>query len=106
MLLNAAKQEDETIFNLLVKAGVDLNQRNYNEETALFIASKSGDVLAVQRLVSAKADVCAASLTKWCTPLHAAQKNRFNNIVKLLRKAGAGKCKCRGLCFQRKWTVN
>ena len=76
---------ESQIIQILIDAGTDVNAQNDTGETALYLASRGGDLESVKCLIAAKANV--NTKTKYGeTPLHAAKSAE---ITKALLAAGA-----------------
>ena len=76
---------ESQIIQILIDAGTDVNAQNDTGETALYLASRGGDLESVKCLIAAEANV--NTKTKYGeTPLHAAKSAE---ITKALLAAGA-----------------
>lgn len=87
-LVMAAKNDDTTQIEALLKTGVDVNIPEADGATALSWAVYNDDTNAVEQLIQAGADVNAAN-EYGINPLHLACANQNAEIVSLLLKANA-----------------
>jgi uncharacterized protein len=89
-LMDACSEGDRSSVQSLVKAGVDVNERDWEGATALMEAAFRGDVDIVQILIGAGAEVNAQTedihpeYYGGLTPLIAAVKQGHKGVVKLL----------------------
>lgn len=72
----------------LLKLGLNVDVKNFHDETPLHWASRDGRTSVVKFLLSAGASVDAKSLDGW-TPIHHASRNGHPEVVALLLDAGA-----------------
>jgi hypothetical protein len=77
----AARLEDPTILDMLIKAGADLNKPDDNMQTALHEAADRANAKAVKMLLAAKADSSRVNCYG-CTPLDIALANYDEPAVK------------------------
>lgn len=77
-----------TVAKLLLNSGVDINQKNSYDQTALYLACEMGNEKMVELLLGSHADVNCRGPGK-CTPLHVAIDHRRLAIVKRLLDSGA-----------------
>ena len=93
MLALATKSDSVAIVNLLLRAGVDVNHRDENGETALHVAARFGHVECAGALLDAtsgqKADIDIPENTFGWTPLFIASVDGHLRIVELLIDARA-----------------
>ncbi|CAD7701114.1 unnamed protein product [Ostreobium quekettii] len=87
-LWSAAFRGREDAVEEFVEGGADVNQRNRNGTTPLYVAAQNGHAAVVERLLAAGAEVNAKSKAG-STPLLVAAHNNHVNIVKLLLENGA-----------------
>jgi ankyrin repeat protein len=66
-----------------IKSGGDLNAKNKNNQTALYLAAKNGYTYCAEELIKAKENVNGQDNYGY-TPLHYAAKNEHLDIVKIL----------------------
>ena len=74
---------------ILVNAGANIEARDNNNETPLFVSVNEGNVDAVKALIGLGANVNTIRTRDNSTPLHSAIILRNLGIVKILMKAGA-----------------
>ena len=79
----------DLIKGLVTRGGMDVNQKNAVEETALHIAARHGSNEAAQELLRLGADKDARSVDGE-TPLHIAARNNHVEIVRMLLGKNAG----------------
>jgi uncharacterized protein len=85
---NTRTDVDE-IIRLLLSFGADPNQRGINDYTALHMAVREGNALAVQRLLDAGADPELRTRIDDCdTPLEMARSGNRADIVPILERKG------------------
>ena len=90
-LMFAASAGSVDMIRFLVKRGAKVNHASKESgQTALFSAIYSGKPEAVQALVDLKADV-NGKMSDGTTPLKAAMKGDQDDVVKILKAAGAKK---------------
>ncbi|KAK7229034.1 hypothetical protein V2G26_001204 [Clonostachys chloroleuca] len=93
VLAIASKANYNIIVEMLIKAGVDVNWKDKDGETALHLAARFGHLESAEVLVkgsdSQKADLEASENTYAWTPLHVAAVDGHLPIVKLLVESGA-----------------
>lgn len=77
-----------TMLPRLLRAQVPVDRRNRDDETALHVASRHGNLGGVCSLLNAGADVEAISSNGW-TPLHLACRYGYVAIARLLLDSGA-----------------
>jgi ankyrin repeat protein len=84
----AASRQRETVAQLLIKAGADVNAKSTDDATPLHTALSRENLAMIRLLLDAGADVNARSRTRF-TPLHLATLGGFDAAVKQLLRAGA-----------------
>ena len=82
-------QYDETIFKLLVENGADVNAQSLYGYTYLAKAVESNDIEGVKYLLKNGADYKIKNRKDGKTALMIANKKGYNDIVTVLKKAGA-----------------
>ena len=87
-LLIAAKLGNELYIRILLKRGVDINARDLDKKTALYVASEAGYEAVVTLLLNSKADVNLA-LPNGMTPLMIAVKLGHLRVALILIEFGA-----------------
>lgn len=94
-LIEAAEAGDLATLEALIKAGADVNARDYIGETALMHAALNGNVAIVKALIDAGADVNAATsewtdlATRRWTALMLAAEYSHPDVVEALIQGGA-----------------
>lgn len=89
MLIRAAENGETPLIALLVeKFGLSINFQNYEQETALFVASMEGHDDIVDYLIMKGAGVNIPN-SRDETPLHAAASNGHKGVVRILIRGGA-----------------
>ncbi len=88
-LFSAIRANNRTIFESLVASGAQVNRRNSDDETLLYVASGLGQATLVERLLELGADSNAA-LPDGRTSLHVALMNSHEPVANLLYSRGAG----------------
>mmetsp|Transcript_94675 Transcript_94675/g.276847 ORF Transcript_94675/g.276847 Transcript_94675/m.276847 type:complete len:571 (+) Transcript_94675:59-1771(+) len=87
-LCYAASNGDLDVVKKLLEKGVEVNSRDYDQRSALHLASCNGHLEVVQHLISARADVQA--LDRWGhTVLDDAVTNGYEDVQAALRSFGA-----------------
>lgn len=88
--LMAASNLSSSIYKAAAIEGFDINARNNDNETALMVAARNGNLDAVNALLSAGANVTATSYTgKTARAIAKAAKNK--EIAKIIKKAEKAK---------------
>ena len=87
-LHHACNRNQAAIVSLLIKAGVDLSQRNHAGDTALHFASYAGNMLVVEQLIDCGADIDAIN-DDGETALFYAARLAKPALVRLLLQRGA-----------------
>lgn len=87
-LPDAAKKGDYDECERLLKAGEDVNDIDFGENTALILAAKNGEYDICELLLKHGADVNAKDYSGY-TALDWAEHNKVISIVKLLKRHGA-----------------
>lgn len=90
LLILAAMNGDEKQVKEMISAGVDVNTKGKDGETALMRAAMKGRVEIVKYLIQKSADVNATDI-EGISALDLAEKNGHGRIVKILENAGAQK---------------
>ncbi len=85
---DVAKAGDTQQVERLIAGGVDVDEKDIAEKTALLWAADAGQMDVVQVLVAKGANVNAKDLSDW-TPLVFAVEGRHNSIVEFLIANGA-----------------
>ena len=87
-LVCAAEKGQTQLVNYLIRAGADVNQKDYKGMTALYSAARNRNIECIKILVKAGAEV---NLTdrEGCTPLMVAAANGYNRCLDQLMKTGA-----------------
>ena len=85
---DAAKAGDAQQVEHLIAGGVDVDEKDIADKTALLWAADAGQMDVVQVLVAKGANVNAKDLSDW-TPLVFAVEGRHNSIVEFLIANGA-----------------
>lgn len=89
LFVKAADRDSVEIIKILLKKGADINSTDkYFERTALFMASGYGYADVVKLLIKKGADVNLQDKHK-LTALKTATSNKRDEVIKLLKKAGA-----------------
>ncbi|PRM96231.1 ankyrin repeat domain-containing protein [Aliarcobacter cryaerophilus] len=88
LLISSEEETNIDIFNMLIKAGTDINAIDKYLFTPLHCASIRNHIELVKVLIKAGADINAKDEDSW-TPLHYAVKNNHIEIANLLIEAGA-----------------
>lgn len=88
LIMIAAHNGDRPTAEMLIKAGADVNDTNYSEETALHYAVSGGHKEIVRILLAAKANVQVKNEIG-ATPLKIAVSIGKQEIVTMLKQAGA-----------------
>lgn len=86
-LLDAAKYGNMEEVSLLLKEKADVNQQNKEGLSALFYATRDGDMQMVKALLEAKADPSLKRLSDDVTPLMQAVMCGYSDIFQLLFEA-------------------
>ncbi len=87
-LISAAYYDSINVIHFLIAAGVDINQKDINGNTALQIACDKGYTNIVRLLLDSSAQVNVSN-NNGCSPLVSALKQGSLEIVKLLVSSGA-----------------
>jgi hypothetical protein len=90
--LHAARDNDVAYLKSAIDAGIDANVKNYTGWTALAVASREGNVMAVVTLLMAHANPNSAVGCKGLlcrSPLDEAAKSDHAEVANLLLQAGA-----------------
>lgn len=89
-LMYCLNNQDRNMLELLLRYKLDIDKKNFNEETEFMRMVDKGNRKMVQLLIEKKADVNFQ--TKWgLTPLMVAAKQGDKELVEILLKAGANK---------------
>ncbi|MCT7546124.1 ankyrin repeat domain-containing protein [Aliarcobacter cryaerophilus] len=88
LLITSQKEPSLDIFNMLIKAGADINAKDKYSCTPLHWASSKNHIELVKVLIKAGADINAKDKYS-CTPLHWASSKNHIELVKVLIKASA-----------------
>jgi len=87
-LTNAAFHGDIKTVKALLAEGADVNAKNDEDITALFMACYSGHIDVVKTLLASGADVKVKTSNDKMTALEAAEKGNHSEIVMLLKNDG------------------
>ena len=88
VLVWALNQNEESLFDMLLRRGVNVNSKSSFGETALPLALKQGYVDFAKKLIAHGADV-NASLSDGTTPMQYAVRKGNSALVSLLHSRGA-----------------
>jgi len=89
ILMQACKEENKDIVNLLIKNGAKVNEQDKDGNTALMIACQKNNLDIVNSLLSAKADVNLSSNDGYSAFSDAYFMHHEKDILNALIKAGA-----------------
>lgn len=81
-------EEQQSITELLINAGAQLEAQDHDLRTPLHVAAIRGHKVTVQLLIKAGANIEAKN-SNGCTPLHLAVQKDHQDIVKILLSNGA-----------------
>ena len=87
-LHHACNRNQAAIVSLLIKAGVDVSQRNHAGDTALHFASYAGNMLVVEQLIDCGADIDAVNNDGETALFYAARLGK-PALARLLLQRGA-----------------
>ena len=88
MIVSSYSSDYEGIFDKMIRAGADVNQRANGDVTALMQATGKGNYSVVQKLINAGAEVNVKN-DRGYSALYVARAKGYTDIVKILRDAGA-----------------
>ncbi len=84
--LNSAKDGNTKVVELFLQAGMNVNVKNDNGQTALMLAASSGHIKTVKLLIKHGAYIDSKDNTG-ATALSLATSGNYADVVKLLKKA-------------------
>ena len=87
-LVYAAKHGLELVADATIACGADIDRRDDEGRSTLFVAAKFGNVAIVEKLLAAGADSGQSNIAG-CSPLRVAAKQGFTDVVRALLAAGA-----------------
>jgi len=88
-LLDSSTEGQLEIVRLLIKAGADVNAKNFYGSTPLIYASMNGNIDIVKMLIEVGADVNAKNKFGNTALMCAIRRNKNKEIINLLKRNGA-----------------
>jgi len=93
MMLAAQRVQDEALFEVLAAGGADIDSRSNQGVTALMVAATSGNVAALNSLISMSADLEIKDYDGFTPLFHVVQSSEENNdVIGVIDLLINGKC--------------